>query len=99
MSMNYMHPEQTKGYMAGGRKFKMPTGIVRGANITMDPETGIGNFTKDDFRDAVLHAKDPSGKTLRPPMEAFHHMSDKETDAIYAYLQTLMPQKHKVKGQ
>lgn len=96
--LNYLHPERSKGYMAGGIKFKMPGGKVRGANITMDRETGIGFYTKADFRQAVLHMKAPLGRDLRPPMEAFD-LTNKEADAIYAYLQTLPPRHHKIKGQ
>jgi hypothetical protein len=96
MSLNHERPEQTKGYMAGGRMFKMPDGKIRGSNITMDKETGIGNYSKEEFRNAVLRAMDEENKKLRPPMKAFHHMTDKESDAIYAYIQTLAPVKHAV---
>jgi len=94
--LDEMHPGKTKGYMAGGRKFKMPNQTVKGANITMDKATGIGNFSKEDFRNAVLHAKDKDGSKLAPPMEAFP-MTDKEADAIFAYIQTLPAKKHDVK--
>ena len=96
MSLNHERPEQTKGYMAGGRKFKMPEGKIRGSNITMDKETGIGNYSREEFRNAVLRAVDEGNKKLRPPMKAFHYMTDKEADAIYAYIQTLAPVNHEV---
>ncbi len=98
-SLNYLHPEKTKGYMAGGATFKKPTGgKIHGPNLTMDKETGIGYYTKNDFRKAVQHMTAPNNSKLEPPMEAFH-LTDKETDAIYTYLQTLPPKHHKVKGQ
>lgn len=98
MSLNYLHPEKTKGYMAGGAKFKMPTGKVRGSNLTFDNETGIGFYTKNDFRKAVQHLSAPGNRNLRPPMEAFQ-LTDREADAIYDYLNTLPRMHHKVKGQ
>ena len=81
--------------MAGGRKFKMTSGTVRGENITMDKATGIGNYTKEDFRRAVLQCIDEKGRKLSPPMEAFP-MTDKEADAIFAYIKTLPAKEHKV---
>jgi len=97
-ALNYMHPEETRGYLAGGAKLKKPNGdVIHGPNITMDRETGIGKYTKEDFRQAVLHMKGPHGDKLQPPMEAFH-LREKECDAIYAYIKTLPPKYHHVKG-
>lgn len=96
MKVDALHPEKTKGYLAGGRKFKMPKGTIRAANITMDKETGIGNFSQEDFRQAVLECKDKNGSKLHPPMEAFP-MSNKEADAIFAYIKTIPPKRHRVK--
>jgi len=97
-SLDYLHPEQSKHYLAGGKKFKMGEGkIVRGANITPDAETGIGNFTKDKFRRAVKEAIGPDGEKLSPPMEAFHHLQDREADQIYAYLMSRPPVHHLIK--
>jgi len=93
--LNELEPEKTKGYMAGGRKFKMPGGTIRGANITPDKSTGIGEYTQENFRKAVLGCIDKDGNRLSPPMEAFP-MTNKEADAIFAYIKTLEPKKHKV---
>lgn len=98
ISLNYLYPEKTKGYLAGGAKFKKPGGgKIRGANITLDYETGIGAYSKADFRRAVQHAKAPGNRSLRPPMEAFH-LTDAEADAIFAYLNTIPRVHHKVKS-
>jgi hypothetical protein len=97
LSLNHGNPEDTKGYLAGGRKFRMPDGVIRGPNITIDRETGIGSFTREEFRRATLEGIDKNGNRLQPPMKAFHHMSSKESDAIYAYIQSLRPVRHKVK--
>ncbi len=95
-SINYLEPEKTKGYMAGGAKFKTKEGKVYGANLTFDKETGIGNWSKEDFRKAVQQSVDEHGKKLKPPMHPFPKMTDKQADAIYVYLQTLPPKKHDV---
>jgi mono/diheme cytochrome c family protein len=96
LSLNAGNPEQTKGYLAGGRRFKMPNGVIRGANITNEKYTGIGDYTKEDFRKAVLQAVDKNGRKLQPPMKAFHYLSNRESDAIFAYIQSLGPTRHEV---
>jgi mono/diheme cytochrome c family protein len=95
-SLNYLHPEQSKGYLAGGYKFKDPAGMkVYASNLTPDKETGIGKYSRDDFRKAVREGIAPRGQ-LHPPMPKFTHLTDGQADAIYAYLQTVPPVQHKV---
>ena len=96
-NLNELRPEQTKGFMAGGREFKTPAGSISGSNLTMDSETGIGNYSEEDFRTAVIEGKAKNGRKLSPPMKAFHLISPEEADAIFAYLKTLPPVKNKVK--
>ncbi|CAN5205762.1 hypothetical protein BH09BAC6_BH09BAC6_19190 [soil metagenome] len=98
-SMNYLNPEQTPDYMGGGLKFKTPTGeSIYASNLTADKQTGIGNYTKMDFRKAVQHGEAPTRK-LHPPMPQFHALTNEQADAIYAYLQTLPAMVHKIQGQ
>uniref|UniRef100_UPI003D7F8E78 c-type cytochrome n=1 Tax=Pedobacter sp. TaxID=1411316 RepID=UPI003D7F8E78 len=62
------HTKQDKGSniegleFAGGRDFIMPTGTVYSSNITPDPSTGIGNWTKEQFMERFKHydPKNPS---------------------------------------
>jgi len=97
-SLNYFEIEQTKGFMAGGQKFKTPSGMkVYASNITPDKKTGIGNYSKMDFRKAVQQGESPEGK-LHPPMPEFRTLSNNQVDDIYAYIQTLPAVEHKVKG-
>jgi hypothetical protein len=98
-SLNYLDPEQSKGYMAGGLKFKSPQGNkIYASNLTPDKETGIGNFSKLQFRKAVKEGEAPDGK-LHPPMPQFKMLKDRDVDAIYAYLQSIPAKNHKVNGQ
>jgi len=95
-SLNYVNPEQSKGYMAGGLKLKGENGnSVTAANITPDKQTGIGNFTKQQFLKAVKEGEAPDRK-LHPPMPEFKKLNDHEVDAIYAYLQTIPAKYHKI---
>jgi len=95
-SLNYLYPEQSKGYLAGGAKLKGEQGKeVIASNITPDKQTGIGNFTKEQFRKAVKDGEAPDGK-LEPPMPKFQKLDNKEVDAIYAYLQTVPAKYNKI---
>ena len=92
--LNYFDAEKTKGYLTGGMKMKDPHGKkIYSSNITSDKETGIGNFTLEDFRKAITEGTAPSGK-LSPPMPVFTHLTDKQVHAIYTYLQSLPPAHH-----
>jgi mono/diheme cytochrome c family protein len=98
MALNYTEPEKTKGYLSGGIKLKDPEGKrLFGPNLTPDKETGIGNFTKEDFRNAVREGITPSGRKLSPPMGKFKSLTDIQVDAIYTYLQSLPAKHHEIK--
>ncbi len=95
-SLNYLYPEQSKGYMAGGIKFKDEQGMyIYASNLTPDKETGIGKFTQQQFRNALKDGEAPDRK-LHPPMPKFKQLQDGEIDAIYSYLQTIPAVNHKV---
>jgi hypothetical protein len=98
LGLDYSDPEKSKGYLTGGIKLKSPEGKrLFGPNLTPDKETGIGNFTKEDFRNAVREGVTPSGRKLSPPMGKFKSLTDKQVDAIFMYLQSLPPKFHKVR--
>jgi hypothetical protein len=95
-AINSLYPEQTKGYLAGGTKLKGEKGIeIVAPNITPDKNTGIGNYTKQQFLKAVKDGDAP-GRKLHPPMPKFDKLNDREIDAMYAYLQTVPAKEHKV---
>jgi mono/diheme cytochrome c family protein len=92
--------------MAGGTEFPLYTGgTVRTANLTPDPETGIGNWTEQNFlsRFAVYTdsayvprsiAKGEFNSVM--PWMMYSTMKQDDLKAIYAWLKTLKPVKHKV---
>ncbi len=91
---------------AGGRVFGMPAGVLTSANITPDPETGIGNWTREmflnkfrEYRDsAKMHQKVDFLKEYNTimPWGMYAGMTDEDLSAIYTYIRTLTPIKHKV---
>ena len=53
---------------AGGLGFKLPFGTLYSTNITPDKETGIGNYSDQDFLNAVHRGKRHDGAMLYPAM-------------------------------
>jgi mono/diheme cytochrome c family protein len=76
-----------------------PWGISYSANITPDPETGIGKWTFENFRDTIREGRHMGrGRELLPPMpwQMFRHMTDEDLAAVFAYLQSIPPISNKV---
>lgn len=96
-TLNMEFPEKTGGFFGGGNKMMTLEGKVRyTANITFDEKTGIGNWTQEDFTNAMIHSKNKDGKTLREPMLPFNGMTAAEIKGIYEYLQTVPKISNKV---
>jgi mono/diheme cytochrome c family protein len=90
LKVNSLVPEQSFGYYGGGTQMRNDQGeTVTSANITMDKETGIGNWTEQQFIDAVRFAKKPDGTMLSRPMGPHSMLTDDEVRAIYTYLKSV----------
>jgi len=76
---------------AGGLAFPTPFGTLYSTNITPDKETGIGNYTDQDFLNAVQRGVRPDGTRLYPamPFPSYTYMTDHDALAIKAYLFSL----------
>jgi mono/diheme cytochrome c family protein len=83
---------------AGGRPIETPFGVVVGANITPDPETGIGAWTDELFVRALREGKGHDGQLLYPAMPYPYYTKVTESDAlaIRAYLNTVKPVRNAV---
>ena len=80
-------------HFSGGRIPGLPPSFPIPRNITPDPASGIGHWTKVDFYTAMRSGKRPDGSSLDPfmPWATFKSMSDTELDALWAFLQTQPP--------
>ena len=95
--MDQLVPENSAGFYGGGNPMLNKEGaVVPSANITMDKETGFGNFTQQQFYEAVKYGKNPRGGPLYYPMFPHTTLSDTEINGIWAYLQTVPPIKNQV---
>lgn len=73
---------------AGGRPFPTPMGVVYSSNITPDDETGIGHYTLDEFRAALVDGVREDGAHLYPamPYANYRKLSERDIEAIYRYV-------------
>jgi mono/diheme cytochrome c family protein len=87
------HTTQGGKEYAGGLGFKLPFGTLYSTNITPDKETGIGNYSDQDFLGAVHGGTRRDGARLYPamPFTSYSYMSDADALAIKAYLFSLPP--------
>lgn len=85
-----MVPEKSVGFFGGGNQMNDAMGNpIYTANITMEPEHGIGKWTKDMFLHALRDGIRPNNTALRYPMARFPELTDSEIVCIYEYLKTV----------
>jgi len=75
-----------------------PWGASFAANLTSD-ETGIGNWTEEQFKKALTQGKwkgMDGNRPLMPPMpwQNFSHLHDEDVKAIFAFLKSTKPVKN-----
>jgi mono/diheme cytochrome c family protein len=87
------HTTQGGKEYAGGLGFKLPFGTLYSTNITPDKETGIGNYTDQDFLNALHRGTRRDGARLYPamPFTSYTYITDADALAIKAYLFSLPP--------
>jgi len=78
---------------AGGRAIDTPFGTVYSSNLTPDRQTGLGNWTSDDFWRALHHGRSRDRRFLLPvfPYAQYTQVTPDDADALFAYLQPLIP--------
>ena len=75
-------------YLAGGQYMNMPFGVISTPNITSDKETGIGNWTDDQYIALMRNGVMPDGQRIYPamPYPWYNTVSRDDLLAIKAYL-------------
>lgn len=84
-------PEQTPH--VGARQFPIPMAKVYSTNLTADKVTGLGAWTDQQIRDAMVKGIRADGTKLLPvmPYEAYSGIAEEDLKALIAYLRTLEP--------
>jgi mono/diheme cytochrome c family protein len=78
---------------AGGLRMGTPMGAVYSTNITPDSETGIGNYSLQDFDRAVRLGIAKDGHHLYPamPYPSYAKITDEDMNALYAFFMKVVP--------
>jgi len=74
--------------MAGGLALETPFGVLHSTNITPDRDTGIGNYSFEQFDRAMRKGVTAAGQNLYPamPYPSYARISAEDMQALYAYL-------------
>ena len=70
-----------------------PWGVSFTANLTPDRDTGLGQWTANDFKDTIRTGRHMGrGRPVLPPMPipVYSQMTDDDLDAVFAYLRTVL---------
>src|SRR5580704_2614356 len=86
-------PDFTRALSGGSILFDVPAFTVRAANITPDPETGIGKWSADDIKTTLSTGARPNGARLAPvmPTDFYKVLTARDLDALAAYLKAVNP--------
>jgi hypothetical protein len=79
--------------------FAGPWGVSFTANLTPDPETGLGKWTEDMFIQTMKTGRhEGKGRPLLPPMPypVVGSLNDEDIKSLFAYLQSLAPVRNRV---
>jgi mono/diheme cytochrome c family protein len=87
------HTAEGGAPFAGGFPVQTPFGVIYASNITPDRDTGIGQWSADEFYEAMHSGIAPGGRHLYPacPYPWFTKVSRADIAAIRAYLNSLPP--------
>lgn len=83
--------------LAGAHVFPLPFGRIYSANITPDPETGIGRRTDGELARVLRHGVRADGHAAVPLME-YQGMADEDLVAVLSFLRSRPAVRHVVPG-
>ncbi|MFZ6657602.1 c-type cytochrome [Undibacterium sp. TJN19] len=85
------HTARGEAAFAGGRVLQTEFGNFISPNITPDQKTGIGEWTADDFWQALHNGKGRGGRLLYPafPYTNYTRVTRADSDAMFAYLKSI----------
>lgn len=85
------HTAHADAPYAGGRGLPTRFGVFYAPNLTPDRDTGLGQWSADEFWRALHEGRGRGGELLYPvfPYTHYTRMSRPDSDALYAYLRSL----------
>jgi mono/diheme cytochrome c family protein len=93
-------PDLSRKFSGGFQTFDEPWFTVKGANITSDRDTGIGNWSDAELRTTLLTGVRPNGVALATvmPYPFYKLLMPGDVDAIVAYLRSVPPIRNEVQA-
>jgi len=90
--------DMSKQLSGGPQTWDEPTFKVKGANITPDPDTGIGKWSDADIKRALQEGKRPNGTPIAPimPYGFYKIFTPNDLNAVVAYIKSVAPVKNEV---
>jgi len=92
-----------KRFSGGSQTWDEPTFLVKGANITADPDTGIGGWSEHDLKRALIEGSRPAharlgGVPLVPqmPFNFYKVLLPRDLEAVVAYVRSIAPVRNEV---
>lgn len=97
---NLVQTQEWVLFNPGATAYVGPWGISYAANLSPD-DTGIGNWTFQQFETAIRKGKFKGLENSRPllppmPWQMYQNMSDEDLKALFAYLKSIPPVKNLV---
>ncbi|HEY7476320.1 MAG TPA: c-type cytochrome [Vicinamibacterales bacterium] len=89
-------------HLAGGMRFRLnPFGDFVSANLTSDPQTGLGAVTDEQVKRALTRGIRRDGSRMLPyamPWASYASLTQDDQRALVAYLRTLRPVANRIPG-
>ncbi|MCH7819814.1 MAG: hypothetical protein IIB40_09690 [Candidatus Marinimicrobia bacterium] len=86
-------------YLAGGMEFSTRSGTYYSANLTPDPETGLGRYTDEEIKRALQNGVRSDGRLMDPgamPWTLTSSWTEEDLHAAIVYLRNIKPVYHKI---
>lgn len=77
--------------LGGGEKFETPFGIFYAPNVSMSKVHGLGNWSFEDFYEALKFGQNPQNEHYYPafPFTSYSKMTDQDIADLWEYWKTL----------
>jgi mono/diheme cytochrome c family protein len=92
--------DMSKRFSGGSQTWDTPRYLVKGSNISPDPETGIGKWSDADFKRALTEGVRPSGVPLasQMPFVFYKVLTPSDLDAVTAYIRSVTSIRNEVQA-
>jgi mono/diheme cytochrome c family protein len=89
-----------KRFSGGSQTWDTPHYLVKGSNISPDPETGIGKWSDADFKRLLTEGVRPSGVSVAPqmPFVFYKVLTPSDLSAVSAYIRSAAPVRNEVQA-